>query len=150
MRRSPVCIRHRSLPGVCRQELSVDRSRSRQSPRPKIAPRAARATPTPTPATSVNRTCPWCGGTDTTFYKRGLVGATDERDQFIRCNECGKLTYEIVSRTSRDARVGQFRPGAQFRDHARQTRYVIQRVLKVGINEVLLYVKPILPGQDEP
>lgn len=86
----------------------------------------------------------------TTFYKRGLTGPTDERDQYFECRNCGRRTYEIVSRTSRDMRVGQFRAGGQFRDNARQAKYIITRVLKAGMNEVLLYVKPIVPpSKDE-
>lgn len=42
-------------------------------------------------------------------------------------------------------RLGQFRAGGTFRDGARQTKYTISRVLKVGFNELLLYVKPIVP-----
>lgn len=59
------------------------------------------------------------------------------------------MTYEIVSRTSRDMRVGQFRTGGSFRDNARQTKYTITRVLKAGNNEVLLYLKPVVPGPDD-
>lgn len=80
--------------------------------------------------------------------KRGLVGPTDERDQYLDCHACGRLTYEIVSRSNRDMRVGQFKAGGVFRDHQRQTRYSITRVLKVGLNEFLLYLKPILPSDD--
>lgn len=95
------------------------------------------------------RECPWCGSTNTLFYKRGFTGPTDERDQYFTCEDCGRWTYEIVSRTSRDMRVGQFRAGGSFRDHARKTKYTISRVLKVGMNEVLLYLKPIVPRTDE-
>lgn len=42
-------------------------------------------------------------------------------------------------------RVGQFRAGGSFRDNARQAKYTITRVLKVGMNEFLLYLKPVLP-----
>jgi len=47
-------------------------------------------------------------------------------------------------------RLGQFRAGGTFRDSARQTKYTISRVLKVGFNELLLYVKPIIPPGAEP
>lgn len=40
-------------------------------------------------------------------------------------------------------RLSQFRAGGIFRDSGRQTKYHINRVLKVGINEFLLYLKPI-------
>jgi hypothetical protein len=129
----------------------VDRSRSKPAPRPGIAPRNE---PTPSelpdaPDDANQHTCPWCGSRNTSFYKRGLTGPTDERDQYVTCHDCGRLTYEIVSRTSRDMRVGQFRAGGTFRDNARQTKYSISRVLKVGFNEFLLYLKPIFPTNDE-
>lgn len=92
------------------------------------------------------RVCPWCTSTDTRLVQRGFVGPTDERDQYFTCNACKRLTYEIVSRTVRDMRLGQFRAGGTFRDSARQTKYTISRVLKVGFNELLLYVKPIVPA----
>ncbi len=40
-------------------------------------------------------------------------------------------------------RLSQFQAGGIFRDSARQTKYHINRVLKVGMNEFLLYLKPI-------
>lgn len=88
--------------------------------------------------------CPWCGSTDTVHVQRGFVGPTDERNQYLTCNACDRLTFEIVSRTVRDMRVGQFRVGGSYRDAARQTKYTITRVLKVGMNECLLYVKPVI------
>jgi hypothetical protein len=128
----------------------VDRSRPKHARRPGIAPRQESKVDDQAEATNENgRACPWCGSRDTNFYKRGLTGPTDERDQYITCNDCGRLTYEIVSRTSRDIRVGQFRAGGTFRDNARQTKYTISRVLKVGLNEFLLYLKPVLPANDE-
>jgi hypothetical protein len=89
------------------------------------------------------RVCPWCGSTDTVHVQRGFVGPTDDRNQYFTCNACDRLTYEIISKTVRDMRVGQFRAGGIYRDSARQTKYTITRVLKVGVNESLLYVKPI-------
>lgn len=129
----------------------VDRSRPQPARRPGIAPRqTAKANDQQdTPANENGRQCPWCGSRNTTFFKRGLTGPTDERDQYITCNDCGRLTYEIVSRTSRDMRVGQFRAGGTFRDNARQTKYTINRVLKVGLNEFLLYLKPVLPADED-
>lgn len=102
-------------------------------------PSAARSTA----SRSDERRCPWCGSTDTHFVHRGFVGPTDERDQYFTCRSCDRLTYEIVSRTMRDMRLSQFQAGGIFRDSARQTKYHINRVLKVGMNEFLLYLKPI-------
>lgn len=131
----------------------MDRSRPQSARRPGIAPRhdatADEQREAQDTGNSAARQCPWCGSRDTAFYKRGLTGPTDERDQYITCGACGRLTYEIVSRTSRDMRVGQFRAGGTFRDNARQTKYTISRVLKVGMNEFLLYLKPVLPTNDE-
>lgn len=95
---------------------------------------------------SDRRVCPWCASTNTSLVQRGFVGPTDERDQYFTCNACNRVTYEIVSRTVRDMRLGQFRAGGTFRDSARQTKYTISRVLKVGFNELLLYVKPVIPS----
>ncbi len=102
---------------------------------------------------SQRRRCPWCGSEHTRLMLRGFTGPTDERDQYFTCRDCGMLTYEIVSKTARDMRFGQYRLGATFRDTARQTRYRIIRVLKVGNNEHLLYLKPLIrkdqPATDE-
>lgn len=46
-------------------------------------------------------------------------------------------------------RLTQYRVGGQFRDTGRQAKYTINRVLKVGLNEYLLYVKPILNRRDD-
>lgn len=105
--------------------------------------------PSPSERTD-RRVCPWCASTDTRLVQRGFVGPTDERDQYFTCNSCNRLTYEIVSRTVRDMKLGQFRAGGTFRDSARQTKYTISRVLKVGFNELLLYVKPIVPRGSQP
>lgn len=87
--------------------------------------------------------CPWCGSSDAVRVQRGFVGPTDDRNQYLRCNACNRLTFEIISKTVRDMRVGQFRVGGTYRDTASQTKYTIIRVLKVGMNECLLYVKPL-------
>jgi hypothetical protein len=90
------------------------------------------------------RQCPWCHSRDVELIQRGFTGPTDERDQYITCNNCKRLTYEIISRSTRDMRMGQYQTGGTYRDTRRQTKYDITRVLKVGSNEYLLYVKPIL------
>jgi len=45
-------------------------------------------------------------------------------------------------------RLGRYLPGGVYKDTANQTRYQITRVLKVGINEFLIYLKP-MPGADD-
>ena len=97
------------------------------------------------------RRCPWCSSQDVRLVQRGFTGPTDERDQYISCNRCKRVTYEIISRSARDMRLGQYRTGGTYRDTRRQTKYDITRVLKAGSNEYLLYVKPIIrSGSDTP
>jgi hypothetical protein len=72
--------------------------------------------------------------------QRGLAGATDERDQFFSCDECGRVTYEIVSRTPREIRIQRMEAGREVRLNGHV--YIVSRVLKVGLNESLVYVKP--------
>jgi RNA polymerase subunit RPABC4/transcription elongation factor Spt4 len=86
------------------------------------------------------RTCPTCGSAATSFVQRGLAGATDERDQYFACRDCGRVTYEIVSRTARDLRMGRYEAGRPIK--LAGDEYVVSRVLKVGLNESLVYVKP--------
>lgn len=93
------------------------------------------------------RKCPWCQSRDVQLIQRGFTGPTDERDQYITCNTCKRLTYEIISRNTRDMRMGQYQTGGTYRDTRRQTKYDITRVLKVGSNEYLLYVKPIVRSE---
>lgn len=95
-----------------------------------------------------SRRCPWCRSRDVRLTQRGFTGPTDERDQYFLCNNCQRLTYEIISRSTRDMRLGQYRTGGTYRDTVRQTKYDITRVLKVGSNEFLLYVKPIVRSGD--
>ena len=90
------------------------------------------------------RECPWCTSRRTQLVQRGFTGPTDERDQYMTCDSCGRMTLEIVSKTMREVRVGQFRADTTYRDSLRQTKYTITRVLKVGMNEYLLYLKPLV------
>lgn len=122
---------------LARSRNGLDGRDNAQNPRgggPPAPPEASIRTPA--------AVCPWCGSTDTVRVQRGFVGPTDDRNQYLTCNGCDRLTFEIISKTVRDMRVGQFRVGGAYRDTTSQTRYTITRVLKVGINECLLYVKP--------
>lgn len=94
--------------------------------------------------------CPWCGSRQIEHVKRGFVGPTDDRNQYFTCHDCRRVTWEIVSRTERDLRLGQFQAGDTWRDNTNHTRYTITRILKVGMNEILLYVKPIPHSENEP
>ncbi len=86
------------------------------------------------------RQCPWCGSTAMETVQRGYAGRTDENDQYSRCRSCGKITWEMVSKTAQEVRLGRYEPGKSFTE--RGDRYLIKRILKVGFNEYLLYLKP--------
>ena len=118
-----------------------------QPPRRRsVGSRAAESGPDPKHPTWVppGRACPWCGSRDTELVPRGLAGGQESRDQYIRCHDCGRITYDIVARSDREMRIVGLRQGGVFRDAEYQTRYTIYRVLKAGFNEFLLYVRPIL------
>jgi hypothetical protein len=91
----------------------------------------------------LGRRCAWCGSDDVRFVQRGLAGPTDEMDQYVACNACGRVTYEFVTRSTRDLRFGRYVPGGIFRDPVHQTRYEILRILKIGAREHLVYLKPL-------
>ncbi|HEX5504396.1 MAG TPA: hypothetical protein VFW96_17360 [Thermomicrobiales bacterium] len=86
------------------------------------------------------RRCPWCGDADVEIVQRGYAGKTDTNDQFYRCRACGKVTWEMVSKTAQEVRLGRYEAGQAFTE--RGDRYLIRRVLKVGFNEYLLYLTP--------
>ena len=98
-------------------------------------------------AFQTDRLCPWCGSASTRLVQRGYTGPTDEVDQYFTCADCGKVTYELVSKTAREMRLGRFRAGGVYQDRANHVRYHVSRVLKVGVNEYLVYLKPIV-GSD--
>ncbi|HEU5423876.1 MAG TPA: hypothetical protein VFU72_10080 [Nitrolancea sp.] len=91
-------------------------------------------------STIEQRICPDCGSRRTQVVLRGLTGPTDESDQYFRCEDCGRVTYEIVARTARELRIARISPGRQFRASGRL--YEVRRVLKVGLDEYLVYLRP--------
>jgi hypothetical protein len=93
------------------------------------------------------RLCPWCGSPDIQLVQRGYTGPTDEVNQYFTCGSCGKVTYELVAKTAREMRLGRYHAGGIYRDNVHQTRYSVSRVLRVGLNEYLIYLKP-LPGSE--
>jgi len=95
-------------------------------------------------ALQFERRCPWCGSAQTQLVQRGYTGPTDEVDQYYTCHHCGKVTYELIAKTAREMRLGRFRAGGVYKDSVHQTRYQVSRVLKVGLNEYLIYLKPII------
>lgn len=104
---------------------------------------AANAKRQPETTDPVNRACPWCGGSDLRFVSRGFAGATDANDQYFVCEGCNRTTFEMVSKTGREMRLGRYKAGDTYQDRTHRTRYQINRVLKVGANEFLLYLKPL-------
>lgn len=91
-----------------------------------------------------HRICPDCGSTATRHIQRGYTGPTDERDQYFVCHACNRVTYEIVSRTPKEIRIGRLEPGRPMRIDGRT--YEIVRVLRAGVSEALVYVKPSASG----
>lgn len=94
-----------------------------------------------------DRTCPWCGSSETRLVMRGYTGPTDETDQYFECDGCGKVTYELVAKSAREMRLGRFHTGGIYQDRVHHTRYHVSRVLKVGLNEYLVYLKPIVGSE---
>lgn len=89
------------------------------------------------------RQCPWCGGFQTRLVQRGYTGPTDEVDQYFSCATCGKLTYELIAKNAREMRMERYRAGGVYKDLVHKTKYHISRILKVGVNEFLIYLKPM-------
>lgn len=81
--------------------------------------------------------------------QRGLAGGQPSKDQYIRCHDCGKVTYDIVAKTDREIRINRYSSGGDYRDPTHQVRYTIYRMLKVGFDEFLLYLRPIFPDQSD-
>lgn len=50
------------------------------------------------------------------------------------------MTYEIVARTAREVRAERIAPGRSLREGG--NFYTVRRVLKVGVNEYLVYLRP--------
>lgn len=86
------------------------------------------------------RICPACGSEQTVLIQRGLVGPTDESDQYFTCESCGRRTYQILSRTMREMRSSQIAVGRSIL--ADGDPYTVLRILKVGLDEHLIYVRP--------
>jgi hypothetical protein len=82
------------------------------------------------------------------FVQRGLASGQASPNQYIRCHDCGRVTYDIVAKNDREIRISSYRQGGIYRDAEHQTRYTIYRMLKVGFNEFLLYLRPIVDNQD--
>ena len=93
---------------------------------------------------STARVCPWCGSADVRFVQRGYAGPTDEVDQYLVCAGCNTPTYEIVAKTSREMRLGRYKPGDVYQDRVHKRSYSISRIIRSGQNEFLIYLKPLM------
>lgn len=98
----------------------------------------------------LERRCPWCGSADIQLVQRGYTGPTDEVNQYFTCRTCGKVTYELIAKTAREMKLGRFQAGGVYKDNVHQTRYTVSRVLKVGLNEFLIYLKPLTGSETFP
>jgi transposase-like protein len=85
------------------------------------------------------RVCPDCGSENVEVTQRGFAGQTDERHQFFRCLDCDRLTYEILSRNAREMKLDRVENGDVL--EADGHTYRVRRILKIGIDEHLLYVR---------
>ncbi len=88
----------------------------------------------------IERACPSCGSTSVEFVRRGFAGHTDAADQYFTCHECGRVTYEILSRNQREMRMDRIEPGRSIRHDGAE--YTVSRVLRAGEDEMLVYVRP--------
>jgi hypothetical protein len=85
------------------------------------------------------RECPDCNSDQVELTQRGYAGKTDERHQFFTCRECGRITYEILSRNAREMRFERISTGDVI--EADGHPYRIMRMLKIGVDEHLIYVR---------
>jgi hypothetical protein len=53
----------------------------------------------------------------------------------------------MVAKTAREMRLGRWHTGGVYKDPVNKTRYSVSRVLKVGVNEYLIYLKPIVGAE---
>ena len=92
------------------------------------------------PVTSAERRiCPDCGSEHIEVTNRGYAGKTDERHQFFVCFDCGRTTYEILSWSARDMKLERVSTGDVI--EADGHPYRILRILKIGLDEHLIYVR---------
>lgn len=91
--------------------------------------------------------CPVCGGAQLVQTLRGYAGRTDTPHQYLTCQSCGQIIYEIMSVTQRDIRLYRYEVNGLL-THEGLT-YQIRRVLKVGFDEYLLYLKVVAVEQPD-
>lgn len=87
--------------------------------------------------------CPLCGSQNIRRIRRGYAGQIDTPDQYVSCLDCGETTYEIIARSERELRVDRLEPGRRFKYQGAE--YLVSRILKIGLDEALVYVRPAPP-----
>ena len=97
-----------------------------------------------------DRRCPSCGSGNVRLVTRGYTGPTDETDQYFECNACHQVTFELVAKNAREMKLGRWQAGGVYREPTTQVRYHISRILKVGVNEFLIYLRPLTAEGAEP
>jgi hypothetical protein len=86
-------------------------------------------------------TCPVCESADLLLTPRGYAGRTDTPHQYLTCQSCGQVIYEIMSVSQREIRLHRYEANGLF---AREgVTYRIRRILKVGFDEFLLYLRVV-------
>lgn len=100
------------------------------------------AASTPFSVDETTRYCPGCGSDRVNFVRRGYAGATDTADQYFTCDECGRVTYEILARSRRELKMHRIETGRAIR-HA-GAEYTVSRILQAGDDELLVYLKAIV------
>lgn len=89
----------------------------------------------------MTHTCPACGGGHLIQTLRGFAGRSDSPHQFVTCQDCGQVVYEMLSVSQREIRLHRYEPnGLLVRE---EMSYRIKRILKVGFDEFLLYLHPL-------
>lgn len=85
------------------------------------------------------QSCPICGSADLVQTPRGYAGHADTPHQYLTCRECGQVIYEILSATQREIRLYRFEVNSLVTRG--ELTYQIRRILKVGFDEYLIYLK---------
>ena len=98
--------------------------------------------------TTTARICPACGSPHLLQTQRGFAGRSDSPHQYLTCRACGQVVFEIVSVAQREIRLNRYEAGGVFvRDNL---TYEIRRILKVGFDEHLLYLRVLSVEATEP
>ena len=91
-------------------------------------------------AGGAGRRCPWCDSTDVETVQRGFAGKTDGNDQYFRCRACGKTTWEMISKTAQEVRLGRYTAGKSSTNAATATSSSASS--RSASTNYLLYLRP--------